>query len=89
MLKTAGVVLIALGGCTSGSATSSRDSAVELQYRDIPGDVIEAMQAHNEAAQLEHHWGVPLMVLNGEPFFGQDRIDSLTWRLDQLGLRRD
>ena len=52
-------------------------------------DVIDAMQAHNEAAQLEHHWGVPLMVLNGEPFFGQDRIDSLTWRLDQLGLRRD
>jgi 2-hydroxychromene-2-carboxylate isomerase len=45
--------------------------------------------ARNEAAQLEHHWGVPLMVLDGEPFFGQDRIDSLIWRLDRLGLRRD
>lgn len=53
-------------------------------------DAIEAAQARNEAAQLKHHWGVPLMVLNDdEPFFGQDRIDSLTWRLDQLGLRRD
>ena len=43
----------------------------------------------NEAAQLVHHWGVPLMVLDGEPFFGQDRLDSLVWRLEQKGLRRD
>jgi len=48
-------------------------------------DVIAA----NEAAQLKHHWGVPLMVLDGEPFFGQDRLDSLVWRLDQRGLKRD
>ncbi|WP_425410197.1 2-hydroxychromene-2-carboxylate isomerase [Hyphococcus sp.] len=41
----------------------------------------------NEAAQLEHHWGVPLMVLDGEPFFGQDRIDSLRWRFDQRQLK--
>ncbi len=50
---------------------------------------IEETIADNEAAQLKHHWGVPLMVLDGEPFFGQDRIDALKWRLDQLGLRRD
>lgn len=50
---------------------------------------IEDTIARNEAAQLEHHWGVPLMVLDGEPFFGQDRIDSLIWRLDRRGLKRD
>lgn len=44
--------------------------------------------AANEAAQLLHHWGVPLMVLGDEPFFGQDRLDSLVWRLDQTGLNR-
>ncbi len=44
--------------------------------------------ADNEAAQLEHHWGVPLMVLDGEPFFGQDRLDSLVWRLSQVGEER-
>jgi len=44
--------------------------------------------AANEAAQLEHHWGVPLMVLDEEPFFGQDRLDSLIWRLEKLGLKR-
>ncbi|HXI86491.1 MAG TPA: DsbA family protein, partial [Parvularculaceae bacterium] len=43
--------------------------------------------AENEAEQLKYHWGVPLMVLDGEPFFGQDRIDALRWRLDQRGLR--
>ncbi|WP_428406941.1 2-hydroxychromene-2-carboxylate isomerase [Hyphococcus sp.] len=49
--------------------------------------IAEAIEA-NEAAQLVHHWGVPLMVLDGEPFFGQDRIDALVWRLDQRGLKR-
>ncbi len=44
--------------------------------------------AANEAAQLVHAWGVPLMVLDDEPFFGQDRLDSLVWRLDQKGRRR-
>jgi 2-hydroxychromene-2-carboxylate isomerase len=29
------------------------------------------------------------MVLDGEPFFGQDRLNSLVWRLEQRGLRRD
>ncbi|MBI1252667.1 MAG: 2-hydroxychromene-2-carboxylate isomerase [Alphaproteobacteria bacterium] len=29
------------------------------------------------------HWGVPLFVYNGEPFFGQDRIEHLLWRMQQ------
>lgn len=32
------------------------------------------------------HYGVPLMVLDGEPFFGQDRFDQLKWRLQQKGM---
>ena len=27
------------------------------------------------------HWGVPLMVYQGEPFYGQDRFDQLLWRI--------
>jgi 2-hydroxychromene-2-carboxylate isomerase len=34
------------------------------------------------------HWGVPTMVFEGEPFFGQDRLDLLVWRLEQHGLAR-
>jgi hypothetical protein len=29
---------------------------------------------------------VPLMVFEGEPFHGQDRIDLLVWRMRQKGL---
>lgn len=43
--------------------------------------------AQNQAALTEAgHWGVPTMVFRGEPFFGQDRIDLLRWRLEQHGL---
>jgi 2-hydroxychromene-2-carboxylate isomerase len=34
------------------------------------------------------HWGVPVMVLRGEPFWGQDRIGDLEAALDEAGLRR-
>ncbi len=57
-------------------------------YAGAHESALLARMAANEAAQLVHHWGVPLMVLDEEPFFGQDRIDSLVWRLDQKGLRR-
>ena len=33
------------------------------------------------------HGGVPLMVFDQEPFFGQDRIDLLLWRMQQEGLK--
>jgi 2-hydroxychromene-2-carboxylate isomerase len=49
---------------------------------------VSAAIARHESAQMAHHWGVPLMVLDEEPFFGQDRLDSLVWRLEQKGLRR-
>lgn len=52
------------------------------------GAEIAKTVAENEAEQLKHHWGVPLMVLDDEPFFGQDRLDSLVWRLDQRGLAK-
>ena len=32
------------------------------------------------------HWGVPTFVFQDEPFFGQDRIETLLWRLRQHGL---
>lgn len=60
---------------------------LEAFARDNPRRIAEAI-ARNEAAQMAHHWGVPLMVFDEEPFFGQDRLDSLVWRLDQKGLRR-
>lgn len=46
---------------------------------------IETNQASLEAAM---HWGVPTMVFRGEPFFGEDRIETLRWRLDKHDLRK-
>ena len=63
-------------------------AALEDWARENDQKIAEVIAA-NEIAQLKHHWGVPLMVLDGEPFFGQDRIDALLWRLDRRGLGRN
>lgn len=51
------------------------------------GERLEAAIQENHAAlEASGHWGVPTMVFRGEPFFGQDRIETLLWRLRQHGL---
>jgi len=45
-----------------------------------------AIEANQKALEQAGHWGVPTMVFQGEPFFGQDRIELLVWRLKQHGL---
>ena len=59
-------------------AEASRDAK---RYDDI---IAENQKALEQAG----HWGVPTMVFNDEPFFGQDRLDLLVWRMKQHGLRR-
>jgi 2-hydroxychromene-2-carboxylate isomerase len=46
-----------------------------------------AIEANQKALEQAGHWGVPTMVFQGEPFFGQDRIELLVWRLKQHGLK--
>lgn len=49
---------------------------------------LDAQIARHEADQVTAgHWGVPLFVFEGEPFFGQDRIEDLVWRMRQRGLQ--
>ncbi|MGD0143934.1 MAG: 2-hydroxychromene-2-carboxylate isomerase [Rhizomicrobium sp.] len=51
-------------------------------------DKYEAIiQENQKAHEAAGHWGVPTMVFEGEPFFGQDRLDVLLWRLKKNGLR--
>lgn len=51
-------------------------------------DRIEAVvQRNQEDHEKAGHWGVPTCAFRGEPFFGQDRLDVLLWRLRQHGLR--
>ncbi len=52
-------------------------------------EALDALIAKNQEDHLAAgHWGVPTMVFRGEPFFGQDRLDLLVWRLRQHGLAR-
>jgi 2-hydroxychromene-2-carboxylate isomerase len=46
----------------------------------------QLIEVNHQAQQAAGHWGVPLLVFQGEPFFGQDRFDQLVWRLQQHGL---
>lgn len=74
-------------------AGAARRAGLELTELDAAIDADpanhEAEIERNEADQkAAGHWGVPLMVFRGEPFFGQDRIDVLLWRMRQAGLAR-
>jgi 2-hydroxychromene-2-carboxylate isomerase len=52
-------------------------------------DCFEAVIKGNEEAHAASgHWGVPTFVFENEPFFGQDRIDLLIWRMESRGLTR-
>ncbi|HCF24749.1 MULTISPECIES: DsbA family protein [unclassified Novosphingobium] len=55
--------------------------------QEAEAERLDAAIKQNEADQrLGGHYGVPLMVYDGEPFFGQDRYDQLVWRMQQKGM---
>jgi len=60
--------------------------ALERKAVDEAERLDAAIAANQSALESAGHWGVPTMVLDGEPFFGQDRIDVLRWRLTQRGV---
>ncbi len=50
-------------------------------------DALDAeIAANQEALEAAGHWGVPTLVFDGEPFFGQDRIETVLWRMNEKGL---
>ena len=50
-------------------------------------DALDAeIAANQDALEAAGHWGVPTLVFDGEPFFGQDRIEMVRWRMEQKGL---
>jgi 2-hydroxychromene-2-carboxylate isomerase len=61
--------------------------ALERAARDDADRLDAAIAANQAALEGSGHWGVPTMVYDGEPFFGQDRIEVLLWRMKQRGLQ--
>jgi len=85
-------------GGTAGwnEGTHLAEAAARAGYDLAEMDITIAREAAALDAEVDQnqrdleaagHWGVPTMVFQGEPFFGQDRIDLLVWRLRQHGLR--
>ncbi len=77
-------VHLAAAAARAGLDLVELDAAIAEQPRRHD-DVVEANQ---RALDVAGHWGVPTMVFADEPFFGQDRLELLIWRLRQHGLRR-
>jgi 2-hydroxychromene-2-carboxylate isomerase len=53
-----------------------------------PASQRTAVEENQDALAKSGHWGVPTFEFEGEPFFGEDRIDTLRWRLRKQGLQR-
>lgn len=75
--------------CKLGVEAERRGKGLDLEDLEaatVNGDHLEEVERNHQALDAAGHWGVPTMVVRGEPFFGQDRIETLRWRLDQYGL---
>ena len=73
---------LAKAAAHAGLDLDSMESAI------IQSDHHAEIENNQQLLEQAGHWGVPTLEFAGEPFFGQDRIATLRWRLDQLGLRK-
>jgi len=65
----------------AGVDFAALDSSAQHEADGLDAKIEENQNGQRGAG----HWGVPLLVFDGEPFYGQDRFDTLCWRLTQLG----
>jgi 2-hydroxychromene-2-carboxylate isomerase len=72
----------------AGAAERAGLDLAELDAEAVAdAEALDAEIAANQAAlETAGHWGVPTLVFDGEPFFGQDRIEMAVWRMQQKGL---
>ncbi len=61
----------------AGLDLAELDPAIEAN----PEHFDAVLEQNAKDLQAAGHWGVPTLVFEGEPFFGQDRIDLLLWRM--------
>jgi 2-hydroxychromene-2-carboxylate isomerase len=66
---------------------SGLDASRFRRYASTDG-LAELAQAHREA-EADHIFGVPTLLVAGEPFWGNDRVMWAVKKLDAMGLRRN
>ena len=73
-----------LAGALERAGLDPQEIAAEV---DAQAEALDAeIAANQDALEAAGHWGVPTLVFEGEPFFGQDRIAMAQWRMEQKGL---
>jgi 2-hydroxychromene-2-carboxylate isomerase len=70
------------------AASSVELDLAEMEAATVDGDHLAEIERNQSSLEQAGHWGVPSMVVRDEIFFGQDRIETLRWRLDLLGLTK-
>jgi 2-hydroxychromene-2-carboxylate isomerase len=82
-----------IDGWNKGEHLAEAIARAGLDYADMQASIAgneEKLDARIAANQKDletaGHWGVPTLVVDDEPFFGQDRVELALWRLKQLGL---
>jgi 2-hydroxychromene-2-carboxylate isomerase len=68
----------------AGFDLAAMDRAIETDPERYESIISDNEKQHAASG----HWGVPTFVFENEPFFGQDRIDLLIWRMESKGLMR-
>ncbi len=68
----------------AGFNLAAMDAAISAD----PGRFEQVIAINENDHAASGHWGVPTFVFENEPFFGQDRIDLLIWRMQGNGLTR-
>jgi 2-hydroxychromene-2-carboxylate isomerase len=84
-----------LTGWHEGDHLAGAASRAGLMLRDLDQAISAADADHDAEIASNHmalhragHWGVPTLVFDGEPFFGQDRVELCIWRMHQRGLMK-
>lgn len=68
----------------AGLALAELDAEESAEAEALDSEIAANQRALEDAG----HWGVPTLVFDGEPFFGQDRIAMARWRMEQKVLAR-
>jgi 2-hydroxychromene-2-carboxylate isomerase len=90
--QVSGLIWGGTAGWNQGDHLANAAQRAGLDLADMEraiagGSHAEEIEANHAALEAAGQWGVPSFVFKGEPFFGQDRIETLCWRLDQHKLR--
>ena len=73
---------LAAAATRAGLDLGEMNAAIEGREEGFEAEIL----ANQDALEKAGHWGVPTLVFENEPFFGQDRVDMALWRMKAAGL---